>query len=530
MANSRSRLIRRILYVLLGLVIIGFLATRVIFVNKGPEYVTVKVVKGDVSQTVSLTGTVEAQNRYQLQFPTAGRVQQIFVKEGDFVKAGALLANLEGIDVALQLQSQKAGLRIAQANLAKAVAGPRNEEIDLGQYRIDLAQQDYEAALNNQNNILSLSEQNLFLAETALEQAQVKYNQAQETVNLLANNGLIDRNITSTPYATSMTSSGLYASTNNLISQSGIQNSENPLNGLYQVYVDYQLSQQQQVTMAAEQNRLMETKNLEDAQYGLNQAELNIRQAYQNYEKTLLDYGRASDDLNTGVLKGQIGVQTAQKQLSLTKAPAREVDVAPLKGQIDQAWEGVHLAEYRLGQTQLYAPQDGIITSVNYRPGENISLAQPSFVLDTTSFVVKALVSEADIFKIKLGDMVTMTFDAFDSGKELSGSISEISPAETVVQGVVYYETRIQFDPKNEPVKSGMTANLTVKTDSKNGVLIVPIRAVQYEDNKPYVQVLDKDKKPEKRFVVLGLQSDLDTEIVSGLQEGEEVITLVKNN
>jgi len=266
----------------------------------------------------------------------------------------------------------------------------------------------------------------------------------------------------------------------------------------------------------------------------LNQAKISLDQAQENFNKAVLDYNRQVDDLSGTIQKAQINVRSAQEQLNLTKAPVRSVDVAPLKAQVDQAWDAVHLAEYRFDQTQLKAPADGIIADVSSLEGENVNVTQPLVTLDSSGLSIKALVSEADITKIKEGNPVTLTFDALGTETSFEGSVQEVSPSETVVQGVIYYEIKVTFDPKGENIKPGMTANLTIETASKSNILTVPARTVQYEGNKAYVQVLTKDEKgnqtAEKREVTTGLESDQNIEITSGLKEGEEVITLTKTS
>ncbi|HRY91202.1 MAG TPA: hypothetical protein P5229_02570, partial [Candidatus Gracilibacteria bacterium] len=100
-------------------------------------------------------------------------------------------------------------------------------------------------------------------------------------------------------------------------------------------------------------------------------------------------------------------------------------------------------------------------------------------------------------------------------------------PAETVIQGVVYYQIKTAFDLKDARLKSGMTTNLDIVTAQKDNVLIIPARAVKYEDSIRYVEVL-VDGKPKKTTIKTGLESDQDVEVTSGLKEGDKIITFVK--
>lgn len=512
MTVKKGRILRIILYVAIGLVIVGFIVSRFFTGTKGPEYVTAQVAKGTISQTVSVTGTTESQVRYQLQFPIMGTLDAVLVHEGDKVKLGDVIAKLEGGDLAIGLQAQTSALHIAQANLAKALSGPRNEELNLGKLKVDLAKQDFNSALQNQNSLISIARSNLETARISLDQASQSYNSALQGVAFLANNDTTGRQVSSTasmfPDSTSMSGS-----------TTGFGDLFQPIN-------DYLAGQAQQQTS---QNQ----RSMDEAQSALGQAQLALQQAQNNYQKASADYNRQINDLNSTVNKAQIGVQSAQEQLNLTQATPRNVDVASLKAQVDQAWDSVHLAQYRVSQTELKAPAGGVIAKINNNPGEVVSSVQAFVMLDSDGLNVKALVSEADIAKIQKNESVKMTFDALDISSEFTGNVLEVSPAETVVQGVIYYEVKVLIQNPSEQIKPGMTANLTIQTKTKVDVLVVPVRAIQYEGNQAYVQVFKKDSSGkdqlEKRNVTAGVQGDENVEIVSGLNEGEQVVTFTKN-
>ncbi len=462
-----SKAVRRIIYVLVALVIIGFLVSRVFTSRPVNTYLTAQVVKGNVIQTVEVSGGTEPLARYELQFSQSGRLQSLKFKKGDHVKQGDELASLENSDASFQLEAQKAALKIAQANFAKTAAGPRTEESNLGRLKIDLANTDLQNTQNAKNNLLALAKKNIDLATLAQNQARENLNQALNDLNLAENSAAA-------------------------------------------------------------------TGGFNEANAKVNSAQLALQQAQENYDKAVLDYNRQLTDLDAGIQKAELNVQSATEQLNLLNAPQRSTDTAPLKAQIDQAWQSVHLAEYHLDQTRLKAPVDGLIVDTRTKPGENVNPAAPLIILDTGGYVIKALVSEADIAKISLGNEVDFTFDALGSNTRFKGKVAEISPAENVVQGVVYYGVKISFETGQQNVKPGMTANLSIQTSQKTAVLKIPARGVQYEGDKAYVQVFKKDEKGnpqiEKREVRIGLQGDQDLEITSGLSENEEVVTFTKSS
>ena len=98
----------------------------------------------------------------------------------------------------------------------------------------------------------------------------------------------------------------------------------------------------------------------------------------------------------------------------------------------------------------------------------------------------------------------------------------EIDPAETVIQGVIYYKIQTAFDGKNPKIKSGMTVNLEIETDKKSNVIMIPVRALRFDDSIKYVEVLYKGK-PKRVEISTGIENDQYAEITSGLKEGDKI-------
>ena len=138
-------------------------------------------------------------------------------------------------------------------------------------------------------------------------------------------------------------------------------------------------------------------------------------------------------------------------------------------------------------------------------------------------------VPEADITKVKVGNEAVITLDAYGDDIKFKGNVVFIDPAETVIQDVVYYKVKVSLvDNENYEIKPGMTANVDIVTAEKDNVLVIPGRAVKQNDTK-YVEVLEEGV-PQRREVKVGLRGDGGlVEIISGLKEGEEVITFVNN-
>ena len=146
-------------------------------------------------------------------------------------------------------------------------------------------------------------------------------------------------------------------------------------------------------------------------------------------------------------------------------------------------------------------------------------------MISTNKYEIEANVPEADIAKIKVGNTADVTLDAYGNDVRFNVKITAIDPAETVIEGVSTYKTTFQFTAEDGRIKSGMTANLDILTDKKENVIAIPSRAVITKGADKIVTVLGNNILKEVK-VTLGLRgSDGNVEIVSGISEGDKVVT-----
>ncbi len=224
--------------------------------------------------------------------------------------------------------------------------------------------------------------------------------------------------------------------------------------------------------------------------------------------------------------------QVAQAQLKELKAPANIHDLALVRAQVNQAQAALESVNNQIEDSLIKAPIDGTITKVNYEIGEQTSINEPVIsMLGESNFEIEVDISEADIAKIKTNNPAEITLDAFGEDIKFSGQVYFIEPAETIIQDVIYYKVKINFNPGNEEVKSGMTANVIITTAQKDNVLIMPSRAViEKNSGEKYTRVLVGAEIIEVSITV-GLRGDEGMiEVLSGVKEAEEVVTFVKEN
>lgn len=222
-----------------------------------------------------------------------------------------------------------------------------------------------------------------------------------------------------------------------------------------------------------------------------------------------------------------------KKELSVLKD---KIELAEAKIVQTQKSLDASLADYRNTQTdaskrKVAAPISGTINEVNIKNGDDLSRTSSNSTTNAPIIIgdletLKALieVNEVDISKISIGQKATLKFDALDS-LSVSGKVEKIDALGTVTQGVVTYNVTIGFDTLDERIKPQMSVTASIISSSKEDVLIVPTGAIATEGENHYVEVLNSGMIPQKIQVQIGMSNDTQTEIISGLNVGDKVVT-----
>jgi len=271
----------------------------------------------------------------------------------------------------------------------------------------------------------------------------------------------------------------------------------------------------------------------------VNQAKANLLSAKANLEKaeaTLIDAKRTMDrnkELFSKNLIAKSDLDTAETNNETAKA-----SVNAAKSQVAQTEATLSLADTNFHYTKIVSPVDGIVVSRNVDVGQTVaaSFQTPtlfSIAQDLTKMQIDTNVAEADIGKLKVGQDVEFTVDAY-SDITFKGKVFQVRNAPITVQNVVTYDVVIQVGNPEFKLKPGMTANVSIIISIKKDVLKIPNAALRF---KP----ADKTKKaaqqkgtgvwileqgnPKRVSVSTGISDGNYTEIVSGeIKEGQELI------
>jgi len=210
-------------------------------------------------------------------------------------------------------------------------------------------------------------------------------------------------------------------------------------------------------------------------------------------------------------------IQSAQ-----TNVANQPFNLASAKTSVDNAATSVQNAQANIDAATLTAPSSGVIASIANSVGE--SSASPFAVLaNTAALSLHGTIGEADVAKLKLGQVANVTVDAVGSTTRMTGKVTSVDPVATIQQGVPVYGVDVTIDLPNQQVKPGMSGTANVIIASRQGVLTVPNLAIRTTGGRRYVQVL-KDGEAVDADVTFGIANDTVTEVVSGVSEGDLVV------
>ncbi len=246
----------------------------------------------------------------------------------------------------------------------------------------------------------------------------------------------------------------------------------------------------------------------------------------------------ASD--KTALTNAQLSLTEAEQSLAQLNAGTDPLDIQSQQLSIQQAELSVETAQQNLDADSIRSPIDGIVSAMPSVVGG--SVPSPAVSVVGQGKVAEITLNEVDAAKVAVGDNATLTFDAI-SGLSLAGKVVEIDPVGTVSQGVVNYNVKVSFAEASgqDQVKPGMSVNADIVTAVHQNVVAVPNAAVVTAGSASYVLEpasplpaaevaasanggVELSASPVRVPVVTGISNDTLTEIVSGVNEGDQII------
>jgi RND family efflux transporter MFP subunit len=248
-------------------------------------------------------------------------------------------------------------------------------------------------------------------------------------------------------------------------------------------------------------------------------AELQVEIAEEQVKQARARYEIAKDNLDQGVPGQSEDVLELNVDIAKSSWQAAKLSLESVKLSLESA-------ELNLEKAVIEAPFDGVVADITVSEGEEISttaLAAPAITLvDTSEIEIRGFIDEIDIAVVQLGQEADILLDALPD-EELKGRVTFVSPLGTTLMGVVSYPTIIALQNPVEGLKDGMTATAKVVIERRDDVLLIPNRAIRGTTENPMV-VVYVDGQQEERDITLGLSDGTNTEVLSGLEEGDEVV------
>ena len=289
------------------------------------------------------------------------------------------------------------------------------------------------------------------------------------------------------------------------------------------LYVDYNsVVKKGQVIAELDKTNLMSQLNSAKTQLATAQSQLNYQTTNFNRYKTLYQKGLvAADDFDSA-------------KLSYTQA----------KGQVAAAKEEVQRAQTNLGYATITSPIDGIVLSKSVEEGQTVaaSFSTPelfTIAQNLTNMQVVADVDEADIGDVKEGERVSFTVDAYPDDT-FEGTVKQVRQEATTTNNVVTYEVVISAPNADLKLKPGLTANVTIYTAERKGVLSVQSKALRFTPQKETVgkmKIVDQTGNAKNKVwtiegnsivahkVNIGMTDGTNTQILNGISAGVKVVT-----
>jgi HlyD family secretion protein len=578
----------------------------------GPTtYVTSQVQRGLFIGSLSGTGQVSSNSQVDVKPLASGQVTDIFVKEGQVVKKGDKIAQLDPKDAltAIRNASQSVGdaqtsLGASRLSLAKlkqpattiSVLQAQNA-VDAAQRALDKLQHPAQSDIDQAQSQVTSAQQNAAISSDGVTPVVIRNAYDNTTALLKTTIPTLSYALSDSDSILAIDNSGSNASFSNLLSvldvsqktqamsnygaaKSAIASTKAlvdalPLQNADPKAVDAAITSMQstldklvtlltytsnalqntitsssfsqsnldalrstiqndRATMATKQTTMVtQMQTIVTAKTNASNSMIQLQQAQTTLSKLL------NPDMRD-VQAAQATLKEAQQKLADVKAGALPIDIQIAQNSVDQRVSSLVAAQNSLADAQqtlanytVIAPFDGVIAKVSINKGDQASSGSAVVTLIAQQQFADVTLNEVDAAKVKVGDKVTLTFDAI-SGLTIAGQVSVISPLGTVTQGVVNYDVQIAFASQDARIRSGMSVSAAIVTEVDQDVVLAPNAAVKSQGTQKYVLILNPSTTstsaaitgtPRQQSVQVGSANDTWTVITNGLIGGENVVT-----
>lgn len=228
------------------------------------------------------------------------------------------------------------------------------------------------------------------------------------------------------------------------------------------------------------------------------------------------------DNLQSSVDKAKLQLDSARENLRLTQEKIAKEKIKSGQASVSQAQVALENAQNQLGYTKVRAEIDGVVSTCNVTEGSTVSTQSAAMKIVNMDKVKLAFnISDDAINRISVGSKASISISAA-SAAPYEGTVTNISPAAD--SQTMLYPVEIYIDNVDHNIKPGMFASLKLVLDTKENTISVPLNAVIEKNDEKYVYTIDENNVAHKKVVETGIKNDTSIEIVSGIENGEQVV------
>ena len=550
---------RRIIIALLlvpALIIMGFAGCSSDDEEETNAEQVFEVKRGDLSITVSADGILRMPHNVALHFGTPGTVEEVLVAEGDAVKAGTLLARLDGTAKRLDIESANCSLQQISSNLVEWVSGsqqvlgyPRfypdrsalmvfeQAQREVEEAQVLLKQGKYDEAASELRLARYDMESSIKVMEAPVTDTENYPDVASESISVeqdpdllfftqsypevLETVALVEQDRERLADAMSLIEKGDYTG-----ASSALKTTQKYLIKTHRVVTNI-IGKIERRTMSFPDTAISmdflrsAEERMEEAQEFIEQGDFDVLEFDE-----LLRMGHHDLGMSIAVLENNVLV--VEHGLGLKAAQDYNLNLEKAIVDLDNARE-------EFLNTEILAPFDGVVVAIGVKEDDQLSAQDYTsrtavHLVDTDTVKFSGIVDEVDIFQVEVGQKSNIIVDALPDD-ELTGVVTFISPSGTDESGVVTYTVTIELDPCGIKLKGGLTATADIIIESVKNVVMIPTQVIITTPQGQFAEVVIDDitMETERRPIVLGMQSYQFAEVISGLEEGEKVLMADKS-
>ena len=483
---------------------------------------TATVTRGDVTATVSATGKVISPSDIGLAPLVAGTLSKLYVKVGDHVSAGKVLAQIDTTNLTTALASANASLVNAKAAVTALVPTKTIAEQAQADLQLAQAQAALTLAKKNQADNTALTQANAATYQSTVDAAKKSLDDATANAALSAKTYQSNVDAAALNYNNYL---GLYGPAGITVA---FCTSIDTINANCTQLISYYSTWQNAI--ATQTSSLLKDKqNLDNLTTSYNNALVTQKNNLAKDAVTIAGYA-------SSVQSAQNSLDNLVATTNVSMQPAKQSAIDSASAQLANAQAAYDQAKRNLDAATITAPVAGDVASISTAVGGNVpTTSSPATIAaNATGFIVLTNVSsleitgsfsEADAAKIQAGQTATFTFDALPNANA-TGKVIGVDLLPTTSSGVTSYNATFSIDGTVPGLKPGMTATPTVDVGLAAGVIQVTAQAITTRGTRTTVNLVTTVKGKEvitSTRVVVGLKGDSADEIQSGLKVGDKV-------